>query len=313
VADAHNRRIVHLRHAGGSLAWAGAAGHDADVLTSLETDQWGNLYAAAPHQGVVRKFAPDLEPVAELRGALSHPRSFHVPFANVRDHRDGSVARVGQAQAVSVDQWSDASGLRLWNLGVEVSDLGVVGGESPAAHFTLTDRAEVTLEIADAASGSLLARRAVGPMAAGLHTLPITPEDLRSVAGTTDLVLRVAAASSYPDGPSDVAQAAFQASGSGVALLPSRPVLLGNTPNPVQASTRIAFVLPASSEGQVSLRLFDAVGRRVRSFERGFAPGLNEVVWDGTDDRGQSVRAGVYFYRLEVGAMRFTRRMVRVP
>ncbi len=310
VADVHNGRIVHLRHEAGGLQWIGEARHEANLVTSLATDQWGNVYAAAPEQGVVRKFSPDLERVADLQGGLSRPRSFHVPFVNVRDHRDGRVVRAGQPNAVSIDQWSDRSGVELWKLGVELSELGVEGGDRPAAHFTLTDRADVTLEILDAANGRSLARRGVGALAAGLHTIPILAQDLRGAPQGHDLILRVAAVSRYTNGPSDVAQARFQASAGGATALPSRPIMLGNTPNPMSLSTRIAFVLPNTGTERVVLRLFDAAGRRLRTFERAFSPGLNEVVWDGTDEEGRAVRAGVYFYRLDVGDVSFTRSLV---
>ena len=78
------------------------------------------------------------------------------------------------------------------------------------------------------------------------------------------------------------------------------------------ASTRIAFVLPAVGSESVTLRLFDASGRRLRTFDNAFSPGLNEVVWDGTDDRGHPVGAGVYFYRLELAGQRFTRSIALV-
>jgi hypothetical protein len=50
----------------------------------------------------------------------------------------------------------------------------------------------------------------------------------------------------------------------------------------------------------------------VRTFQRTFSPGLNEVSWDGTDDRGALVRSGMYFYRLDVGHLSLTRRLVLV-
>src|SRR5262249_32124535 len=106
VADAHSRRIARLRLEAGSLRWGAEVHHDADLVTSLDADRWGNLYASAPRQGI-RKFNSDLVPVAELRAGLASPRGFHVPFFNVRDHRDGSVARVGQPNALSVESWSD--------------------------------------------------------------------------------------------------------------------------------------------------------------------------------------------------------------
>jgi hypothetical protein len=312
VADAHNRRIVHLRHEGSHLRWIGETRHEASILTSLATDQWGNVYAASPQAASVSKFSPALVRVAELTGDLSRPRSFHVPFVNIHDHRDGSVTRAGQPNGVSVDQWSDRHGVGLWKLGVELSELAVQGGDHPVAHFTLTDRAAVRLEISDASSGRMLASRPLGALAAGLHTVPLAPEDLMGAGSGRDLVLKLSAVSSYANGPSDVAQTRFQVSGQGEVALPNRPILMGSTPNPMSVSTRIAMVLPALGTQGVTLGMFDASGRRLRTWRGGFSPGLNEVEWDGTDDHGRAVRAGVYFYRLELGAMRETGRIALV-
>jgi hypothetical protein len=145
-----------------------------------------------------------------------------------------------------------------------------------------------------------------------VHTVPILPEDLRGAARGRDLLLKVSAVSSYADGPSDVAQARFQVTHDGAIALPARPVLLGNSPNPMSVTTSIAFVLPDLGGRRVSLALYDASGRRLRTFARAFTPGLNEVVWDGSDDQGRAAHAGVYFYRLEVGDMRETGRIALV-
>jgi DNA-binding beta-propeller fold protein YncE len=309
VADAHNRRIVHLKFQGGGLNWVSEASQEADIVTSLDTDAWGNLYAAAPRRGTVQKFSAAMTPVAEFDAGASHPKSFRVPVFTVRDHRDGSVTRVGQASAVSLGQWSDQSGIGLWNLGVEISHLSVPAGETPTASFTLTDRAAVTVEVRDAASGRVVAQRALGPLEAGSHSIPLAA-DVAGVPPSSDLVVRVAAVSSYPDGATDMAEASFRADGA--AVLPARPMLLGNSPNPSRRATRITFLLPDTRGAKVALRVYDANGRRVRSFDQGFAPGLNEVVWDGADEQGHAVSAGVYFYRLDVDQQRFTRSMVVV-
>ena len=52
--------------------------------------------------------------------------------------------------------------------------------------------------------------------------------------------------------------------------------------------------------GDVSVTVYDAAGRRVRTLldaEPGRA-GRNEVVWNGTDDAGRSAASGVYLVRL---------------
>jgi DNA-binding beta-propeller fold protein YncE len=309
VADAHTRRIVQLRDEPNGLRWVAEAHHDANVVTSLSTDHWGNLYATAPERGGVRKFGPDLTPVAELRDALDRPTSFHVPFVTVRDHRSGSVTRSGRPSGLSVDRWSDATGMRLWDFGVEVQSLAVVAGDAPTARFTLTDRANVTLDVSEVGSGRSVSHRALGVMPAGGHTFPLRDEDTH---GQGELMLRLSAVSSYPDGKMASAQTRFASAPGGPATtLPSRPILIGNTPNPVRVDTRISFVLPAGGERAV-LEVLDPAGRRVRLLGSGFSPGLNEVVWNGTNDRGTSVAAGIYFYRLRMDRLDFTRKMVVV-
>jgi len=308
VADAHTRRLVHLKDQGGSFAWVGDTHMDADLVTSLDTDAYGAVYAAAPNQGVVSKFGPDLTPVAELSGGLIRPRGFSIPYFTVRDHRDGSVARAGRPDGVSLEQWSDASGLRLWTLGVEVNQLAVTGGDTPSASFTLTDAANVTVSIDDA-NGRPLATRALGAMAAGVHQVTLDAGDV-SVAGGGDRVLRVTAASRYPNGPVAVSRTGFRLGGA--SALPTQPMLLGSWPNPAVQNVHIAFMLPSSPNGAVSLEVFDTAGRRVRRLDSVFAPGRNEVVWDGRDERGASVSAGLYLYRLRVGDQAWTERLALV-
>src|SRR5207249_1630639 len=137
VADAHNRRIVRLAWSGGRLAWGSHAPSGADAIPSLATDEWGNVYAAAPQQGVVLKYNAALENVAELRDGVTSPRSLEVPFFTVRDHRDGRVVRTGQPVALVLEPWGDASGLRRWDLGVSVEGLAAIGGDAPLASFTV--------------------------------------------------------------------------------------------------------------------------------------------------------------------------------
>ena len=312
VADAHSRRIVHLRLDHGSLKWIGEAPIAADVVTSMDTDEWGNVYAAAPQQGVVRKFNPDLDPVADLHGGLSQPRSVHIPFFTVHDHRDGSVARVGQPNALSIDQWSEAGGVRLWDLGVSVDGLSVAGGDEPTASFTLTDQASVTLDVVNAADGHVLVSRPVGTMGAGAQSITLVKDDLRWIASPTDLMLRVSATSGYGNGVTATAQAPFHADGGGNVALPNQALLLGNWPNPARAFTRITFVLPQAGADQVSLSIYDASGRKLRTYRQQFSPGLNQVVWDATSEDGRPVKPGMYFYRLEAGKVSFTHRMAVV-
>jgi hypothetical protein len=73
-------------------------------------------------------------------------------------------------------------------------------------------------------------------------------------------------------------------------------------PNPFNPTTRLAFTL--ASDAQATLRVYDLAGRLVKSLlaDAPLEAGRHNVTWDGTDDRGRAVAAGVYLYRLQAGA-----------
>lgn len=95
--------------------------------------------------------------------------------------------------------------------------------------------------------------------------------------------------------------------------LPTNLELYQNYPNPFNLSTKIVYEVPGHlSEGvNVQLVLFNLLGQKVRTLvnERNY-PGSFFVSWDGTDDRGEIVAAGVYLYRLVAGDISQTRRLV---
>ncbi|MFH1680536.1 MAG: right-handed parallel beta-helix repeat-containing protein, partial [Candidatus Eisenbacteria bacterium] len=98
-----------------------------------------------------------------------------------------------------------------------------------------------------------------------------------------------------------------------VAAAPAPPEafrLHANVPNPFNPLTTIRYDLPFAS--RVTLRVYDVAGRATRTLIEGApeSPGYRSVLWDGTDDFGRPVGSGIYFYRLEAGEYRGTRRMV---
>jgi hypothetical protein len=85
--------------------------------------------------------------------------------------------------------------------------------------------------------------------------------------------------------------------------------LAQNHPNPFNPVTTISFGL--KSPDGVTLRIYDAAGRRVRTLIDGAVPaGHHSAQWDGTDDAGQRVASGVYFYRMETSSFTKTRKML---
>ena len=86
--------------------------------------------------------------------------------------------------------------------------------------------------------------------------------------------------------------------------------LLQNVPNPFNPRTTIQFELAAADP--VNLVVFDVTGRVVRRLLAGksYGPGAHQVTWDGRDDSGRSVSAGVYLYQVETPGNREAKRMV---
>lgn len=83
-------------------------------------------------------------------------------------------------------------------------------------------------------------------------------------------------------------------------LIPAKPTLVGNTPNPFNAATDIEFILPQSDH--VKLEVTDVLGKRVKLLcDRDMPEGHHKIRWDGTDEKGNEVPSGVYFYKLTVG------------
>jgi flagellar hook assembly protein FlgD len=74
----------------------------------------------------------------------------------------------------------------------------------------------------------------------------------------------------------------------------------------------IRYELPRSEA--VSLTIYNIAGRVVRALldseEQGI--GVHGLTWDGRDDRGHRVPAGVYYYRLDAGDRSMTREMILV-
>jgi hypothetical protein len=82
--------------------------------------------------------------------------------------------------------------------------------------------------------------------------------------------------------------------------------LAQNYPNPFNPSTTICFTLPRACE--VTLKLFDLLGREVETIYSGHCPaGDNRVTW-----QAKELANGIYLYRLQTGDQVKTRKMILV-
>lgn len=83
-------------------------------------------------------------------------------------------------------------------------------------------------------------------------------------------------------------------------------------PNPFRSGVTIDFNLPAAAPARVSIH--DVAGRRVADLVHGpRSAGAHRVEWSGRNDAGNPVAAGLYFYRVESGEHRATRKIVKLP
>lgn len=86
-----------------------------------------------------------------------------------------------------------------------------------------------------------------------------------------------------------------------------RARLFRNRPNPFGPLTVISFEVERASHA--TLVVYDTTGRHVRTLFDGVAAGVHSVEWDGSDDAGRAVSAGVYFARVTVDGASETRTM----
>jgi hypothetical protein len=80
-------------------------------------------------------------------------------------------------------------------------------------------------------------------------------------------------------------------------------ILFHPIPNPLSESSRLSYAVEGESGMDVQIAVYDVAGRQVRMLvDAHHDPGIYDVVWDGRDDNGMSVRSGVYFQRVVIGS-----------
>lgn len=86
-----------------------------------------------------------------------------------------------------------------------------------------------------------------------------------------------------------------------------RPVGL----NPGRGLMTVEYGIPTAA--RVSVRVYDRTGRVIRQLLQGYLQaGIHRSVWDGNDDQGGMLPAGVYFCRVEWQGKTLTEKLVRL-
>jgi hypothetical protein len=96
-----------------------------------------------------------------------------------------------------------------------------------------------------------------------------------------------------------------------IELIPKELTLEGNYPNPFNPTTTISFGLPESQS--VKLIVYSINGQRVKTLVADhLSAGYHTIQWNGTNDFGNQMAAGVYIYELKAGSGHIIKKMVFV-
>jgi flagellar hook assembly protein FlgD len=82
-----------------------------------------------------------------------------------------------------------------------------------------------------------------------------------------------------------------------------------NYPNPFSEKTAISYKLPRS--GKVNIIVYNILGQEVKRIQSGEqSADVHYVLWEGKDNNGKNVSAGVYFYRISTNDWSCVRKML---
>jgi len=130
---------------------------------------------------------------------------------------------------------------------------------------------------------------------------PDTSVVITSASSKTSPVIRLASLTTAVEQPQE---------------LPKNFALLASYPNPLSlkqsAPTQIAFRLPQREN--VQIEIFNVLGQRLRALLNApYEAGEHSILWNGVDDRGQRVAAGIYLVHMRAANFVANSRITVVP
>jgi len=141
-----------------------------------------------------------------------------------------------------------------------------------------------------------------------VQTITYTDNNLEN---NTEYFYRVSAfLGSYWSGHSDAISVTIEYVGlADDNQIPSEYNLYQNHPNPFNPTTTLRYDLP--EDGMVNITIYDMMGRRVISLVNDHQTvGYKSIQWNGKNNLGEPVSAGMYIYTIQAGDFRQTKKMV---
>jgi hypothetical protein len=116
----------------------------------------------------------------------------------------------------------------------------------------------------------------------------------------------------------DILSTCYQQELSDAPEVDASVMALSITPNPFRAEAILRVGWGVSAAGyhagdRGTVRVFDAAGRLVRRLDLVSMCGPTTIAWDGTDEEGNTVAAGMYFVRLDRPGGAATQKLIRLP
>ena len=166
-----------------------------------------------------------------------------------------------------------------------------------AGDGTEGDLVHVTYELADGASLPDQVTFYIG--LANLPGTSMDPELLNVVCG-------------YPDEDNPVAVSTSAMGIDGNETIPDEFALNQNYPNPFNPSTQISFDVPQGGE-HIMLNIYNILGQNVSTLVNGVMnPGTYTMEWNATDEVGNPVASGIYFYELRSSSFIARKKMLLI-
>ncbi len=101
----------------------------------------------------------------------------------------------------------------------------------------------------------------------------------------------------------------FVATGVNEALNIPKNFSFKVSPNPSRGHVTVDLALPTKQF--VTVKVYNAIGKLVRTLTSGeMSPGEYRITWNGYSDYGKKVSSGVYFFKVEAGSFRSTKKVI---
>lgn len=94
--------------------------------------------------------------------------------------------------------------------------------------------------------------------------------------------------------------------------LPATEPVIFISPNPVRSVATISYLVPQNHQQPISLKIYDSAGRLIRQYKHLTNSPFNQITWDGTDENGKILSAGIYFIVLENSKNNLMRKIVLI-